>query len=262
MAGNQAGSASEGREFRPHIKFIEHKKRDLGKYTLIEGFPGMGLVGTIAAKYIIERLKLEEYGYIDSNIFIPIIRIHDGIPVNPSRIYIDEKRKLLILLSEQIIPRLYTSYMANSVVQWIKERKIKKVISLSGIHAQVEDGSKDTVYGIASNSRDTKLLKKHNLEVIGDGITTGITALIMLRLGNENIEAFSIMGNVKIAADYEAAAAAIKKLNEMMSLNIQVEPLLKEAEETEKQLVEHLEALQKTTDSTQKFEEKTPTMYT
>lgn len=248
--------------FRPYIGFVEYKKKDLSRYTLIEGFPGMGLVGTIAAKYLIDRLGLQEYGYIDSNVFVPIIRIHKGIPVNPSRIYIDEKHKLLVLLAEQVIPRVYVSSMAKAVVEWIKEKKIRTVISLSGIQAEIEGAKKDTVYGIASNKEDIKHLKKHNLEVIEDGITTGMTALTMLELGNEKIEAFSIMGNVKVAADYEAAVAIIKKLNLMLNLNIKVEPLLKEAKETEAELIKHLEKLQKTTDGTQKFEEKAPMMYT
>lgn len=247
--------------FGPNVKFVEYKKKDLSNYTLIEGFPGMGLVGTIAAKYLIEKLKLEQYGYIDSNIFMPIIRIHKGIPVNPSRIYIDEERKLLVLLSEQIIPRKYTSHLAQAVVDWIKEKKIKEVISLSGIHSDAGNGQKDAVYGIASNSDDIKLLKKHELEIIEDGITTGITALMLLQLGNEKIQAFSIMGNVKIAADYEAAAAIIKKLNEMLGISVEIEPLMKEAKKTQEELVEQLKKMQSTTDSTQKFEEKIPSMY-
>jgi len=39
--------------------------------------------------------KFEEIGFIDANIFIPIIRIHDGIPVNPSRIYVHREKKNL-----------------------------------------------------------------------------------------------------------------------------------------------------------------------
>ena len=70
------------------------------------------------------------------------------------------------------------------------------------------------------------------------------------------------MGNVKIAADYEAAAELIKKLNQILGLNIAVEPLLKEARETEKELMKQLERLQKTRDtSVEKFEGRTP-MYT
>ena len=77
----------------PEISFIEKKKIDLKGYTLIEGFPGMGLVGTIGAKYIVEKLNFNEMGYLESDIFVPILRVHEGIPIYPSRIFVNEKKK-------------------------------------------------------------------------------------------------------------------------------------------------------------------------
>ncbi len=241
------------------VNFIEYKERDLSKYTLIEGFPGLGLVGTIGAKYLVERLKFREYGYIESQFFIPVIRIHKGMPINPSRIYINDELKLIVLISEQIIPKYFTSVMAKAVVGWIKKKGITKMISLEGIHA--EQAKRQIVYGIAANDRSKGLLKKHDLTVIEDGITTGITSLILLELQRSDIEAISILGNVKNVADYKAAAELIKKLNEILELNINVEPLLKEAKETEKELLKHLQQLRKTSQVVERFEGKTP-MYT
>lgn len=241
------------------INFVEFKQKDLSNYTLIEGFPGMGLVGTISAKYIIERLKFDLYGYIQSNIFMPVIRVHKGVPINPARIYVSDEKKLVVIISEQIIPRKHTAKFADEIVSWIGKKKIKKLISLSGIHA--EGSAKGKIYGIAANEKSTKTLSEHKIETIEDGITTGVTALILLKMKNTAINAVSIMGNVKIAADYEAAAELIKKVNEILKLNIKVEPLIKEARETEKELIAQLQKLKETKDSAQKFEDKTP-MYT
>ena len=36
------------------IHFVEYERREWEGYTLIEGFPGMGLVGTISAKFLTE----------------------------------------------------------------------------------------------------------------------------------------------------------------------------------------------------------------
>ncbi|MBU1939310.1 PAC2 family protein, partial [Candidatus Micrarchaeota archaeon] len=99
---------------------------------------------------------------------------------------------------------------------------------------------------------------KHGLELIENGITTGITALMLLDLGNEKICAYSIMGNVKTAADYQAAVSLIKKLNEILGLKVEVAPLLKEAKKTEQEIIGQLKKLQKTTDSTDKFEPQSP----
>ncbi len=236
---------------------------DLSGYTLIEGFPGMGLVGTISAKFLAEKLNMESIGHIDSTAFVPIIRVHNGYPVFPSRIYISREHKLIALISEQIIPPRFTDEMAQGVIDWIKKKKIKKVISLSGIRA-VPEGT-HTVYGIASNAESKKTLKKYNVEVIQEGITSGITALIMLKLKDESIDAISLMGNVEIAADYKAAALLVEKLNEVLSLKIDVAPLEKEAKETEKALLKQMEEFKKTAEKDKSLEEKTitvPEMYT
>ena len=238
--------------------FVEYKKNNFSGYTLIEGFPGMGLVGTIAVKYLVEKMKMEQIGYIDSNIFTPIIRIHAGIPVRPARIYADKKRKICVLIAEQVIPKEHTYIASKKTIEWIKSQGIKELISLSRIQAAPETKSKEVIYGISANEKCKPILKKFGITEIGEGITTGVTAFMLLELKNSKIKAISILGNVKIAADYKAAAEVLKKLNKVMNFKLDVEPLLKEARETEKKVIEHLQNLKTTTDKTDNFEVKTP----
>jgi len=246
-------------EKHPVIEVIETKKTDLNGYTLIEGFPGMGLVGTISAKYLVEKLEFEQIGYIESNVFIPVIRIHNGLPINPSRIYVNNKRKLVVLISEQIIPQHLTEKLAKTVVEWIGKKKIGKVISLTGINAGVEQ--KQKIYGIAANEKSKQQLDKYGVEIIDEGITTGITALILLGLKEKNANAISFLGNVTIQADYKASAAIIQKLNEVLGLKLDVNPLLKEAKETEKILLKNIKQVKETHEEVKKMEDQTP-MYT
>lgn len=246
---------------KPDVKFVECEDCVIKDYTLIEGFPGMGLVGTIAAKYLVERLKFRDYGYIDSEIFVPIIRIHDGLPVHPSRIYISDEHKLVVLISEQIIPKKFTHAISNALVDWIKKRGVRKVISLSGIHTDTDGGSQ-TIYGIAANNKSKKMLEQHKVTIIEDGITTGITALMLLALKESDVEAVSILGNVNIAADYKAASELVKKLNEILGLEIDVKPLMKEAKQTEQELLRHMQNVKHTHESMEKMEAKAPSMYT
>ncbi|MBI4043545.1 MAG: proteasome assembly chaperone family protein [Candidatus Diapherotrites archaeon] len=236
------------------ICFIESKHKNWKNYTLIEGFPGMGLVGTISAKYLVERLKFREVGHIESDIFTPIIRIHNGLPVYPSRIYANDEKKLVVLISEQLIPNQHVVTVSNAVVDWIKSEGIKRVISLAGI--QTSDKGEGKVYGIAANKESKEALKKYSVDVIEDGITTGITALMLLSLRDSPTIAFSLMGSVEIGADYKAASIITKKLNEVLSLNIEVEPLLKEAKKTEEELVKQLKRVQETKESVENMPEQ------
>ncbi len=235
------------------IEFVEYKEKPLKGYTLIEGFPGMGLVGTIAAKFIVEKLHFDHFGYIASDIFLPVIRIHKGIPVQPSRIYVNQEKKLAVLISEQVIPKKYVNAMARATVEWIKKKQFKRVISLSGINTN-EKNAESIIYGIAANKESLKLLQGHGLQIIQDGITTGVTAMMLLDLKRSNIESVSLLGNVELGADYHAAAEVLRKLNEILALKIDVEPLLAEAKELEKEVLRQLQNVKETKDSVEKFE--------
>jgi len=242
------------------IEFVELKKKNLSGYTLIEGFPGLGLVGTICAKYMVEKLSFEEFGTIESDGFSSIIRVHNGIPIFPSRIYVNDSLKLVVLVSEQIIPKNLTMRLAKKTVAWIKSKGIKRAISLAGINT---GNAKDsTIYGIADNPQAKELLERNGVEMIKDGITTGVTALILLELQKEpNIEAVSIMGPVSIGADYKAAANLLEKLKPILGLNIDTKPLLAEAKRTEKEILEHMEQMKETDETISQLHDKTSTMY-
>jgi uncharacterized protein len=248
---------------RKLVRFVEKKPINVSGYTLIEGFPGMGLVGTIAVKYLSEKLKCKEVGYVESEFFVPIIRVHNGLPVHPSRIYVNDQHKLVLLVSEQIVPQMFTDRLSNAIADWIQKKKIRRIISLSGIRALPAKSGKETVYGIASDEASKKMLNSYKVEVIKEGITSGITALMMLEFKDRSLEAFSLLGNVQIAADYKASAALIEKLNEMFAFNINTAPLKKEAKATEKALLEHLKQLKQVSSQSKKFEggAQTP-MYT
>jgi len=236
------------------VRFVEKSPINVAGYTLIEGFPGMGLVGTIAVKYLTEKLACKEAGFIESDFFVPIIRVHNGLPVHPSRVYVSSKHKLVMIVSEQIVPQMFTGKLSNAIADWIQKKKIKRVISLSGIRALPNKEGKQTVYGIASDEASKKMLAQHKIEAIKEGITSGITALMMLEFKDRSLEAFSLLGNVQIAADYKASAALIEKLNEMFAFQIDTAPLKKEAKATEKALLEHLNQLKQASGQAKKLE--------
>ncbi|MFH1586281.1 MAG: PAC2 family protein [Candidatus Diapherotrites archaeon] len=244
------------REFAK-VDIVEFKSKSLKGYTLIEGFPGMGLVGTIGAKYLVEKMEFRKYGYISSNIFIPIIRIREGKPVYPSRIFINEKKKLVAIISEQIIPNQFLDDFARAIIKWVKQKGISRVVSLSGIQSYGKEAKGD-VYGIAANEKSKKILRKAKIDLIQEGITSGISALILLDLKTTNIEAFSILSNISSVADYQAASRVIETLNKIIGLKIDVKPLLKEAKNTEKELREYMDNLKKTQDNMQRMEPQGP----
>lgn len=245
------------------INIVEEKPERLEGYTLLEGFPGLGLVGTIAVRYLIDKVKFEPYAHIESDFFMPIVRIHNGLPIHPSTIYINRQRKLLALVSEQIIPRSGVLPLAKAVVEWANKKGIKRIISIEGIGTHAEE-KREMLYGIACSEEAKKELLKNGIKPVGEGITSGVTSMILLELSKQNkIIGYSLLGNVKVAEDYKAAASCLNKLSEILKLNIDTEPLLKEAKKFEAALLKQLKQLKEAHESVRKFEESAhPLMYT
>lgn len=54
------------------ISVYEYKKLDISNALVMTGFPTVGLVGTIAPRFIINTLKLDLIGAFSSDFFQPI----------------------------------------------------------------------------------------------------------------------------------------------------------------------------------------------
>src|SRR3989338_2979243 len=64
---------------------------------IIEGFPGFGLVGTIASEFLIDHLKTEQIGKIEFEEMPAMVAIHDSKVVEPLGIFYDKKSNIVIL---------------------------------------------------------------------------------------------------------------------------------------------------------------------
>ncbi len=72
---------------KDQITIHETKKMDLRGAIIIDGFPSVGLVSTIATNYLINVLKLEQIGVMDSPAFPALSIIRNGEPLSPVRLY-------------------------------------------------------------------------------------------------------------------------------------------------------------------------------
>ncbi len=103
---------------RNDIKIYELKRMDLKGATVIDGFPSVGLVSSIAANYLIKVLDMEHIGIMDSIHFPTVSLIRDAKPLSPVRIYAGRKGRggdqIVAFISEfQAPPNLMASNLAS-----------------------------------------------------------------------------------------------------------------------------------------------------
>lgn len=206
------------------IKIIKTAKPKLKKPILIEGFPGIGLVGTVAASYLVEKLKMEPMGYIDSEQFPPLAAVHNYAPHYPARLYFSQKRNLIVLLSEFIVPIAAVHELSHAIYDFAKKEKVSKIISLGGITIK---GEQDMVYAIASDAKlRNELEKLPGVQGIKEGATTGVTGVLLARGAVEKFPVVSLLAEShEEFMDPKAAAMVLEALKRALRLDFDTREL-------------------------------------
>ncbi|MHA1145049.1 MAG: proteasome assembly chaperone family protein [Candidatus Helarchaeota archaeon] len=200
---------------------------------LIIGFPDVGLVGLISGMHVIDTLKMEELGHLDSSLFPPLVVLHGGKIKSPARIYYKDKTAFLI--SEIPIPPDAILPVAETIVHWVQDRKIKQVFVLYGIpipnRLNIE---KPTVFANAIIEETSEALKSKDIKFIDTGVLAGAHASILWEAKKVeprvNIIALGVESFLKYP-DPAAAASLIETMNQLTGLNVDVKELLEKAEE-------------------------------
>jgi len=231
------------------------KKEVKKNATVIDCFPTIGFVGTIAGRYLAEELNMELIGYIESDKIPSVAIVHESKPCPPIRIY--TKNNLILILSELVIPFQFTHELSNVLIKWFKEINPKEAISLVGLSSEPmplriikplpvqEEYEKHVVFGIATNNELNRKLEKLNVTVINEGTITGASSDILLKCLEHEIPAISLMVEAQIVPDPLASAAILKVLDKYLNLNIDIQKLVEQGKKVEKQFKVIFEQLKK-----------------
>ncbi|MGC8652262.1 MAG: proteasome assembly chaperone family protein [Candidatus Micrarchaeia archaeon] len=207
------------------------KKVNLSGSMLIEGFPGVGLVGPMAISYLIDKLGMDYVGYLDSDEFPPLVSIHKGEPVPPVRLYFSDKFKFITIFAEFAMPLEIVHELADTVYNFVKSSGIKEIISISGIPASEPNAA---TFAIASMDEMAPEMQKAGMKSIAEGVASGVNALLLMRAKLDSVPDINIL--VPVAQDIidpKYAEDAIDSLNKLLDLNIDTADLKKEAQEVE-----------------------------
>ena len=237
------------------------KDADFKGFTFIEGFPGTGLVGPMAISYIIDKLGLSYVGYIDSEEFPPLVSVHGGTPMKPVRLYYSDKYKVCTVFAEFAIPVNAIYALSDAVYSFIKKNKFGMVVSIGGIPQNAP--SSTTAFAIASTPKTQKLAKDSGLSLISDGVSIGVSALLLSNAAMDSLDDIDVLVPVSNEIiDPKYAELAIIALNKMMKLSIDIADLEKEAKEVEAKIKDLMKKGKDTHDTYKKVVSDTsPSMY-
>jgi len=213
---------------------------DIENAIVLEGSPGIGLIGNIIGWLLVEDLKMREIGYIDSKYFPPLAVLYKGVTIHPFRIY--EKDGIVLFLSDFIVPVNVVYDMTSVIVDWMERNNSKELITFSSF---VVREKKEAVMGAANSEGGLKRLNDMNMQILPFGNLNGLPGTLLTRCAIKNI-----LGSCLFAEtlgpypDPRGAANVVDVLNKLIGTEINPEPLLKEAEEIEARLKKLAETVQ------------------
>ena len=228
------------------IKIHEISKQKLKDAVLINGFPSVGLVGTIVANFLINTLKLDQIGVIDSPRFPAISIVKDGEPNNPMRIYAGEQicndgscNQVVVCVSEFTPPPEMTKDLVEVLVDWAGKNGCTKIISAEGFNSGPKgEGEFNEIYGITSTADARGWIEEAKVKPFTYGTVGGITGTLLNEGKLRGINVLGLLAEVsEDSPDARAAAGVIKAIDELLlAIELDIEPLLKEAETLEQEV--------------------------
>jgi len=195
--------------------------------SVLMGFPGSGLVGSIALQYLVDQLEFTQIGSMNSKYFPPLAMMNKGVINVPVRFY--EKDNLAVIVADIPIHPMICYEVANGLMDWLEPHKVREVITIAGI---ITNESEKRVFGVATTEDALPRIQDHTI-ILPIGSISGIASSILTECKIRNIQAYGLLGETINAPDPRSSAATIEVLNKIYNLDLDIKPLLEQAEEIE-----------------------------
>jgi len=220
--------------------------------SVLIGFPGSGLVGSIALSYMVDQLEFLSIGTMTSKYFPPMAMMTEGVISVPVRIY--EKEKFVAILADIPIHPQICYEVANAILDWLAPYNISEVVTLAGI---ITNEPEKRVFCVAT---DKPLLDRIGESVIRlpIGSISGIASSLLTECKIRGIPGIGLLGETINAPDPRSAAGTINVLNQIYNLAIKTDGLIEQAEEIEAQMHRLAEDVQNADEQPWRKEQQLP----
>jgi hypothetical protein len=228
------------------LKIIE--KPNLDNPVLVEGLPGIGHVGKIAAQHLIEELKAKKFATLYSRVFPPQVLINkDGTIENmKSELFYwkaekDNQRDILFIHGNtQGVSPEGQFELTEKILDIALDYHVNMIYTLGGLGVGrlVE---KPRVFGAVTHKKFIPVLEKLNVILKRDGIgqIVGVSGLL-LGLGEiRGMEGICLMGETSgYYLDPNSAVEVLGVLSKILNVEVNMKRLTIKAKKAEKRVAE------------------------
>ena len=200
--------------------------------TLVEGLPGVGLVGKIVVDHLVDALGMEYYAAVQCE-GVPEAAVYRGERSAlrpPVRLHADPERDLLVLQSDVPVSPSDATGFAACITSWLDDNDVTPLY-LSGLPDQSENVPE--VYGVSTGEGDALLDEAGIVPPAEGGLVSGPTGALLYHAGRADLDSVGLIAetNPKFP-DPEAARAVLDAgVEPITGIDVDTDELVEQAEE-------------------------------
>lgn len=207
---------------------------DLDQPTVVEGLPGVGLVGKIATDHLIESLNMRYYADVAGDGLPPVAAFeadNRGVTA-PVRLFVDPERDLLALRGDVPVSSLDAPGFASDLAAWLDEREALPIL-LSGVPSSREPDSTPGLYGIAAAGGTDRLASAGIPAPDDGGLISGPAGAVLSRAHRRGLDAVGLVVETDPRFPDPAGARTIIEdgIEALIDITVDTDPLVESAEE-------------------------------
>ncbi len=248
------------------IRIVDIRDESLTGSMMIVGFPTHGLVGSVAASYLVHALDMTPVAYVASEGFPPTVIMEGGAVSSPVRMYasklvcgVDRKCDQLVVAISDIQPPVeLLNGLGRSLLDWAERKGIQMVVAVEG--QPVDEGVRGDARVVAMANRPAvPVIEKLGFEP-ANGVITGFAGGMLLSALGRHLPVLCLVAQAhKDFPDARAAAKVIESINPLVPmLALDTKPLREKARLLEAQMRKSLDDQKKSMTSMRQIETEGP----
>ena len=223
------------------VTIVDTRDEPLRGAMMVVGFPTHGLVGSVAASYLLHALDMQPIAYMISEEFPPTVVMEEGIVSAPIRLYasklvcgVDRSCDQLVVVIADIQPPVeMLNALGRVLLDWAEAKGIHLIVAIEGQPIETEVGADARIVAMA-NRAAAPLLEKYRFAA-ANGVVTGLAGGLLLGAINRTTPVLCLVAQAhKDYPDARAAAKIIETVNPLVPLiALDTKPLREKARQIE-----------------------------
>jgi len=218
---------------------------------LVEGFPGLGMVGSIATQYLVKRLKAQKLATLYSPHFPYHVLVNKkgGARLLRGEFYFWKnetgENDFILLIGDSQAQTIEGQFeVANSILDFAEKKKVKTIITLGGYRNEIEGTPK--VVAVSTNpALFERALKARAISSDAGTPIVGTAGLLLGLAKFRKIDAVCLLGETRgYLPDPKTAKSVIEVLQGILNFNVDLKGLDEEIERS-KEILGRMQDIEK-----------------